>query len=84
MNEFYIGKQAEAMSYLSIIINQDLSPKMQLLYIDNLREYFDCDTAKNYIPSLQKIIDIQTHLVKNLPDVEQNYHKRGISKLFNK
>jgi hypothetical protein len=83
MRDVYIGKQADAMAHLAIIMSQALSASMQLLFLDCIRETFESDGGVSYRPHLKTIIEMQTDLLKDLPDVPQNYHHRSCGVLFN-
>ena len=75
------------MGYLCLLIKEELSTKMQLFLVDNIREYFDYDSGVENQPSeyqrhLSTIRKIQSSLEKKLPDVNQVYEMRHIPDLF--
>ena len=80
-----IGKKAEALAYLAIIVHRELSAKAQLFYIEKLRENFERDGGQHYVNSsyLKMIIEMQKTLVKSLPEDEQKYHYLSLLEIHN-
>ena len=74
------------MAQLFFVIKQNLTAKMQLLFIDDIRESIESHGGHAYGTKncLNAIIEIQSELAKSLPDVGQNYETRSPIDLFRK